>query len=61
MKPSEKRAYDTFLRTGRVADYLNYIDAKQHTQGISTAENIAVTGENGAYYDRRDRSPGTIG
>ncbi|MEM1483655.1 hypothetical protein V6615_02130 [Oscillospiraceae bacterium PP1C4] len=61
MKPDEKGAYDTFLHTGRIADYLNYIDVKQHTQGIATAENGAVTGENGAYYDRRDRSAGTSG
>lgn len=61
MDSSEINAYNTFLQTGRIADYLNYVDAKQPTQIHSAAQGVSATGENGAYYDRRDRAAGIRG
>lgn len=48
MKPDEQGAYDIFMQTGRIGDYLNYIDLKQ-----------TAAGESIAYHDGRDCAAGT--
>lgn len=59
MEPNS--AYDLFLHTGKVADYLNYINAKQPPAVPQGAAEAMQTGENGAYYDRGDRAAGAHG
>lgn len=51
MVPNPQGAYEIFLHTGMIQDYLNYIDMKQK------AEN--AVGETIAYYDGRDCAAGT--
>lgn len=61
MNPNETDAYNIFLHTGKVDDYLNYVDARQQAQGVAAAGDTTATGANGAYYDRRNRAAGTGG
>ena len=51
MVPNPQGAYENFLHTGMVLDYLKYIDIKQK------AANAA--GETIAYHDGRDCAEGT--
>lgn len=51
MIPNLQGAYENFLQTGMVLDYLKYIDIKQK------AEN--AVGETIAYHDGRDCAAGT--
>lgn len=50
MKPDGQGAYDAFLHTGKINDYLQYIHQKQ--QVTNTA------GETIAYHDGRNRAAG---
>lgn len=50
MIPDQRSAYDVFLRTGKIDDYLYYIHQKQ--QVTNTA------GETIAYHDGRDCAAG---
>lgn len=62
VQPNEQQAYDAFLYTGRVADYLNYLDIKQQGQGRPVLGDVrTATGENSAYHDRWDRTAGAGG
>lgn len=45
-------AYNAFLQTGRVEDYLKYVEAKQQ------AGAAAATGDDSAYYNRWNCSAG---
>lgn len=53
MKPDQQGAFDAFMQTGKVSDYLRYIDQKQQVTN--------ATGESIAYYDGSDRSAGAAG
>lgn len=57
MNPSEMSAYDAFLHSGKIEDYLKYVGVRQQsaTEAVTGA---AVTGDTGAYHDRRDRAAG---
>ncbi|WP_180951175.1 hypothetical protein [Marasmitruncus massiliensis] len=58
MEPNEISAYNAFLQTGKVEDYLKYI----HTmQAAAPTQGAALTGESSAYHDGRDRAAGAIG
>ena len=54
-------AYDRFLQSGKVEDYLKYIDADRRAQQIGAADGLTATGEQRAYHDRRDRAAGAGG
>ena len=58
MKSGEAEAYNIFLHTGKVEDYLGYIDAKKGAQAALTAPDGMATGGTGAYYDRSNRPAG---
>ncbi len=61
-KPNEQQAYDAFLHTGRVADYLNYLGVKQQGKGRPVLDTIQIAaGEDSAYHDRWDRTAGADG
>lgn len=55
MHPNTQNAFDTFLHTGKVRDYLNYIDTKHQAEASSVP---MATGENLAHYNERDCSAG---
>ena len=57
MNPGEMSAYDAFLHSGKIEDYLKYVDVRQQS-ATGTALVAAVTGDTGAYHDRRDRAAG---
>ncbi len=58
MGPNEMNAYNVFLRTGKVEDYLKYI----HTmQTADSNQHAVLTGESSAYHDERDRAAGATG
>lgn len=54
MMSQPQNAYENFLRTGKIEDYLHYADTRRQN-----AAQQAVTGEQGAYYDGGNRSAGT--
>lgn len=58
VKPNELNAYNTFLQTGKVEDYLKYIHTRQAAQ---TTQSAVLTGESSAYHDERDRAAGASG
>ena len=58
VKPNELRAYNAFLHTGKVEDYLKYINTMQTAESTQGA---VVTGESSAYHDERDRAAGATG
>lgn len=60
MKPNELEAYNAFLHSGKVEDYLKYVGEKQMTEHPDTG-GIQTTGDGSAYYDRRDRVAGARG
>lgn len=51
MKQWENSAYELFLHSGTVADYMRYIGAKQPTEAAIRED---AAGEQDAYYNRRD-------
>lgn len=53
MKNDQQGAFDAFLQTGKISDYLQYIDQKQQV--------TSGTGESFAYHDGRDRPAGAAG
>lgn len=57
MQPEIQSAYDHFLQTGRVDDYLQYASLA-HPSPDTQNQNM---GEECAYHDRRDRSAGARG
>lgn len=60
LKPEETTAYDAFLQSGKIEDYMRYVGVKRQTQATA-AQSAAAAGENGAYHNRGDRPAGTVG
>lgn len=56
MKPNELYAYDHFMHTGKIEDYIKYINAR-HT--ADSTYNAVITGETIAYQNERDRAKRT--
>lgn len=54
-------AYDRFLKTGKVSDYLTYITAKNGRENQPQATQVTTTGEHRAHNNGRDRNPGVYG
>lgn len=53
MQPEQQAAYDAFWHTGKIGDYLVYIQQKQQTE--------EAAGELIAYYDGWDCAAGAAG
>ena len=60
LKPDEAMAFNTFLQSGKIEDYMRYVGVKRQAQATA-AKKAAAAGENGAYHNRGDRPAGTIG
>ena len=55
MLPGEMGAYNTFLQTGKIEDYLKYVGVKQQLQAQA---DVSPMGGSSAYHDRGDRTAG---
>ena len=60
MEQNAQNAYEQFLQTGKVSDYLRYTEIL-HSGASGVPVPPHPTGEHSAYYDRRDRSVGARG